>query len=99
MSNIGWLSTQDGKVGKVESLQPSLIFATKYGVVLPATESIESGLESSDFWEKTEQQPEEDPAEPVNDDASAFGSELNFHDDSLTVANESQNISKTSISD
>ena len=49
MSNIGRLSTQDGKVGKVESLQPSLIFATKYGVVLPATESIESGLESSDF--------------------------------------------------
>ena len=31
--------------------------------------------------------------------SSAFGSELNFHDDTLAAANESQNISETSNSD
>ena len=55
----------------------------------PVTESIESGLESGDTREKTEHQAKEDPAESV-DDASAFGFELNFYDDTLTAANESQ---------
>ena len=65
-----------------------------------ATESIESGLESGDNQKKTEQQAEEDPAESVQDDASsALGFELYFHNDTLTAANKSQNISKTSNSD
>ena len=65
-----------------------------------ATESIESGLESGDTQEKTEQQAEEDPAESVEDDASsAFGFELHFHNDTLTAANKSQNISTTPNSD
>ena len=52
----------------------------------PATESIESGLESCDTREQREQQAEEDPAESADNDASAFG---NFHDDTLTAVNES----------
>ena len=42
----------------------------------PATESIESGLESGYTREKTDQQAEEDPAESADDDASAFDIKL-----------------------
>ena len=66
------LSAQAIKVGEMESLQPFLIFVTKYGG-FPATKSIESGLESGYTRQKTEQQAEEDPAESVDHDASGFG--------------------------
>ena len=58
----------------------------KMWIGFPATESVESGLESCDTREQREQQAEEDPAESADNDASAFG---NFHDDTLTAANES----------
>ena len=99
MSDIGRLSTQNGKV------RGSRIVATFLGICneiwsgSPATESIKSGLESGDSQERTDQQAEEDPAGSVDDDASAFGSELNFHDDTLAAANENQDTSETSSSD
>ena len=49
------------------------------------------------WYSRQEEQTEEDPTESVDDDASAF--ELNFHDDTLTTANESQNISERPNSD
>ena len=45
------------------------------------------------------QQAEEDSAESVDDDTSAFSTKLNFHDGNLTAASESQNFSEKSNSD
>ena len=99
MSNIGRLSTQDGKVGGSRIVATFLGLCNEIWSGSPATESIKFGLESGDSQERTDQQAEQDPAGSVDDDASAFGSELNFHDDTLAAANENQDTSETSSSD
>ena len=78
-------------------LQPFLIFKTKYGAVLLKIHWIRirkwwySTKDRVTSWKRS--------SWICRLWSSAFGSELNFHDDTLAAANESQNISETSNSD